>query len=146
MELDERFTGGPFSGSNTTTIKGNGSLEGMIPPSDDPLEAARIGARFAAQVVTLNNNVMPNLRVLLADVIGAVDASIPNKEQNRAVKHIIRTAFDRVYYDILTRAYPDANYGHVQTTLCIQNLTGPRRSSRPRSQNNLRGRSFCGRL
>ena len=56
-------------------------------------------------------NVMPNIRVLLAEVIGALDASIPNKDQNRAVKHIIRQAFDRAYFDIISRAYPDGNFG-----------------------------------
>ena len=59
----------------------------------------------------VNGNVMPNIRVLLAEVIGALDASIPNKDQNKAVKHIIRSAFDRAYFDILSRAYPDCNYG-----------------------------------
>ena len=59
----------------------------------------------------VNYNVMPNIRVLLADVIGALDASIPNRDQNKAVKHIIRQAFDRAYFDIISRAYPDGNFG-----------------------------------
>jgi hypothetical protein len=62
--------------------------------------------------IVMNGIVTPNLRVLLADVLGALDASIPNRDQNKAVKHIVRTAFDRTYYDILRRAYPDTSFGH----------------------------------
>jgi hypothetical protein len=50
--------------------------------------------------------VTPNLELLLGSVLGTIDASIPNKEQNKAVKHIIRMAFDEAYSDILRRSYP----------------------------------------
>jgi hypothetical protein len=59
----------------------------------------------------VNANVIPNLRVLLANVLGAIDASIPNKDQNRALRHIIRTEFDRAHQDILQRAYPTCSFG-----------------------------------
>ena len=58
----------------------------------------------------VNTNVIPNLRLLLAEILGATDAAIPNKEQNKALKHIIRSSFDRTYFDIHQRAYPDCNY------------------------------------
>jgi hypothetical protein len=54
--------------------------------------------------------VMPEFRVLLASVLGTIDASIPNKDQNKAVKHLIRKHFDDAYYDVLKRFYPDANW------------------------------------
>jgi len=62
-------------------------------------------------VQIVNGIVTPNLRVLLASVLGAIDASIPNKDQNRAVRHIVRKQFDDAYGDILRRSYPDTNLG-----------------------------------
>jgi hypothetical protein len=62
--------------------------------------------------VLMNGAVIPSLRVLLADVFAAIDASIPNKDQNRAVKRIITASFDAAYFDVLRRAYPDCNFGH----------------------------------
>jgi len=59
----------------------------------------------------VNANVIPNLRVLLASALGAIDAAIPNKDQNRAVRHIVRTQFDAAYADILQRAYPTCQFG-----------------------------------
>jgi hypothetical protein len=65
---------------------------------------------FSTVVQIVNGIVTPNLRVLLASVLGAIDASIPNKDQNKAVKHIVRTQFDEAYFDILRRSYPDSNF------------------------------------
>jgi hypothetical protein len=59
----------------------------------------------------VNGMVTPNLQLLLSSVLGTIDASIPNKDQNKAVKHIIRKAFDDAYIDILRRAYPNSDYG-----------------------------------
>jgi uncharacterized protein (DUF697 family) len=59
----------------------------------------------------VNGVVTPNLEILLGSVLGTIDASIPNKEQNRAVKHIIRKDFDEAYYDILRRSFPDDDFG-----------------------------------
>jgi hypothetical protein len=59
----------------------------------------------------VNEIVTPNLQILLASVLGTIDASIPNKEQNRAVKHIVRKQFDDAYIDIQRRAYPDCAFG-----------------------------------
>jgi hypothetical protein len=58
----------------------------------------------------VNGIVVPNLRVLLASVLGTIDASIPNKEQNKAVKHIMRKSFDDAHCSILERSYPDAEW------------------------------------
>jgi hypothetical protein len=66
---------------------------------------------FPTVVQIVNGIVTPNLRVLLASVLGAIDASIPNKDQNKAVKHIMRKAFDDAYCNILERSYPDTNFG-----------------------------------
>ena len=57
-----------------------------------------------------NGCVTPNLQVLLHDVLSIIDASIPNKEQNRAVKNLIHNGFDKTYMDITSEAYPDSNF------------------------------------
>jgi hypothetical protein len=59
----------------------------------------------------VNGIVTPNMQILLASVLGSIDASIPNKDQNKAVKHIIRKQFDDAYVDIQRRAYPDCAFG-----------------------------------
>jgi hypothetical protein len=58
----------------------------------------------------INGNVVPNLRCLLGSVLGVIDASIPNKDQNRAIKNLVKQQFDLAYMDILRRAYPYANF------------------------------------
>jgi hypothetical protein len=58
----------------------------------------------------VNGIVIPNLRVMLASVLGTIDASVPNKDQNKAIKHLIRKQFDDAYSDIVRRAYPDSNF------------------------------------
>ena len=59
----------------------------------------------------VNGIVTPSFQILLASVLGSVDASIPNKEQNRAVKHIIRKQFDDAYLNIQKLSYPDVTFG-----------------------------------
>ena len=130
-------SGGPISTSTPTTI-GNATVpEGPSNVTFDPasrsatVEAANL-RKAKAQGGCLDTEnvkspellhivdtanivsafVTPNLRVLLAGVLGAIDASIPNRDQNKAVKHIIRTQFDDAYFDILRRAYPDLAFGH----------------------------------
>jgi hypothetical protein len=58
----------------------------------------------------VNGVVTPTLQVLLYDVLGVIDASIPNKDQNRAVKKIIHDGFDKAYMDIVRESYPDSNF------------------------------------
>jgi hypothetical protein len=77
----------------------------------DPIYAGRMAVRLGATASVLNANVIPNLRVLLGETLRAINASIPNKEQNRSVTEIIREAFDRAYFDIYGRAFPDCTYG-----------------------------------
>lgn len=56
--------------------------------------------------------VIPQMRVLLASILGTVDASLPNKDQNRAVKHIVRTNFDAAYFSILRGFFPLHNFAN----------------------------------
>lgn len=72
-------------------------------PATDPLA---LPENFGIVCQVVNGIVTPNLQILLASVLGAIDASIPNKEQNKAVKHILRKQFDHAYGDILRRSYP----------------------------------------
>lgn len=91
--------------------------DGPISVSSDPQEAkqsseeaTRLMYQNVATSNVLSDNVIPNLRVLLAEVLRAINVSIPNKDQNRSVTEIIRAAFDRAYFDINTRAFPDTGY------------------------------------
>jgi hypothetical protein len=72
---------------------------------------AKIPSNLPTVFHIVNGVVTPNLEILLGSVLGTIDASIPNKEQNRAVKHIIRKDFDEAYYDILRRSFPDDDFG-----------------------------------
>lgn len=80
-----------------------------------------IPTNFPTVVQIVNGVVTPTLEVLLYDVLGVIDASIPNKDQNRAVKRIIHDGFDKAYMDILREAYPDSNFafgpGHTLTPI-----------------------------
>ena len=58
----------------------------------------------------VNGIISPNLRVMLASVLGTIDASVPNKDQNKAIKHLVRKQFDDAYCDIMRRAYPDCGF------------------------------------
>lgn len=66
---------------------------------------------YHTTVYIVNAVMIPNLRLLLGNVLNAINASVPNKDQNKAMTHIVRSAFDEVYLDILRRAYPDCNFG-----------------------------------
>ena len=59
----------------------------------------------------VNSVVIPTLRKLLAKMLSTTDASVPNKDQNRAIKKIIREAFDDVYFEVLRGAFPDVSFG-----------------------------------
>jgi hypothetical protein len=59
----------------------------------------------------VNSIVTPSLQILLASVLGTVDASVPNKEQNKAIKHLLRKQFDDAYLNIQRLSYPDMNLG-----------------------------------
>lgn len=78
-------------------------------------------SKIPTAVQIVNGVVTPTLQVLLYDVLGVIDASIPNKEQNKAVKKIIHDGFDKAYLEIVREAYPDSNFsmgpGHALTPL-----------------------------
>lgn len=65
-----------------------------------------------AIVQIVNGVVTPELQVLLSNILSTIDASMPNKDQNRAVRHLIRKAFDESYFQILKESYPDSNFAY----------------------------------
>lgn len=105
---------GPISScSSSATEFQRDPADAQVPSADydrpavDPLaRPENIGV--VARIV--NGIVCPNLQFLLANVVGVVDASIPNKEQNRAVKDIIRKQFDGVWIEIERLCWPNANF------------------------------------
>jgi hypothetical protein len=98
----------------------------IVPIFSNPADAEKYAAERAyvksipTVVRIVNGTVEPNLRVLLASVLGTIDASMPNKEQNKAVKHIIRKDFDDAYFDILRRSYPDSNFASDESDYAVQ--------------------------
>jgi hypothetical protein len=90
-------------------------------PSETPKSSLPEPTIYGAIIRIVNGVVTPTLAVLLYDVLGVIDASIPNKDQNRAVKRIIHDGFDKAYMDILREAYPDSSFafgpGHTLTPI-----------------------------
>lgn len=80
---------------------------------DQPYDPLRDAGNIGLIGKLVNGNAVPHLRLLLGSILTTLDASIPNKDQNRAVKHLIRTQFDHAYGGILQRAYPDCQFGHA---------------------------------
>lgn len=68
--------------------------------------------KLPAIVQIVNGVVTPELQVLLSNILSTIDASIPNKDQNRAVRHLIRKAFDDSYFHILRLSYPDMIFAY----------------------------------
>jgi hypothetical protein len=58
----------------------------------------------------VNGIMIPNMRVMLASVLGTIDASVPNKDQKKAIKHLVRKQFDDAYCEIMRRAYLDCGF------------------------------------
>jgi hypothetical protein len=93
---------------------------------DIPEVTSPIPTNFSTVVQIVNGVVTPTLQVLLYDVLSVIDASIPNKDQNRAVKKLIHDGFDKAYLDIIREAYPDSNFaigpGHALTPLADKSM------------------------
>ena len=112
MTLVQGVDSSVSSAHTATVLYEDGSVENLpveeeSGPAPHPLAEP---SAFPTVCRIVNGIVTPNLRVLLHGVLGAIDASIPNKDQNKAVKHIVRTQFDEAYFDILRRSYPDSNF------------------------------------
>lgn len=56
------------------------------------------------------------LRRLCGKILNTIDASIPNKDQNRAVKAIIRRAIDEAHLALMKMAYPPIEGSCQETT------------------------------
>ncbi len=82
-------------------------------PSVPPVQPLPTVSQAVHEIVT------PTLQVLLFDILSVVDAAIPNKDQNKAVKKLIHDGFDTAYLDILREAFPSTSYtmgpGHALT-------------------------------
>ena len=52
------------------------------------------------------SNVQMFMARLLGTVLSQIDASVPNKDQNKAMKHLVRKAFDETILDIHGMAWP----------------------------------------
>ena len=69
---------------------------------------------------TVEHVVTPALAKLLAKILSTTDASIPNKDQNRAVKRIIRDEFDETYFRVLRGAFPDCQVGQSAGSYALE--------------------------
>jgi hypothetical protein len=48
---------------------------------------------------------------LLGQVLDAIDASLPNKQQHTAATRMVRNAFDKTYYEMMRLTHPDCAFG-----------------------------------
>jgi hypothetical protein len=55
------------------------------------------------------SNVQYYMAKLLGNALSLVDSSIPNKEQNKAMKHLLRKQFDSALMDVHNMAWPSSN-------------------------------------
>ena len=113
MTLVQGVDSSVSSAHTATVLYEDGSVENLpveeeSGPAPHPLAEP---SAFPTVVQIVNGIVTPNLRVLLASVLGTIDASVPNKDQNKAIKHLVRKQFDDAYCNILERSYPDTNFG-----------------------------------
>jgi hypothetical protein len=71
-----------------------------IPADDGPL------VDEDSATLMLNAIVTPNLKNLLRSTLRLIEASIPNKDQSKAVKHLVRRQFDDAFVNINRRLFP----------------------------------------
>ena len=96
--IDDFTSNGPISLSSDQTLSDLNQSNEQSKPD------------YLTTVYIVNSIVIPNLRLLLGNVINAINASVPNKDQNKAITHIVRQSFDEMYFDVLRKAYPDCNF------------------------------------
>ena len=101
-----------------------------LPPTSEvsPLQSPKASDQpakpdYHTTVYIVNSIVIPDLRLLLGRVLNAVNATVPNKDQNKAMTHIVRQAFDDAYYDILRQSYPDCNFGQADDAFAVTPAT-----------------------
>lgn len=100
------------SKSKLSPNRANGSVEGHVKNNGEIAElSATKGYALGSSPLSVNDAVISNLELLLGSVLTSIDASIPNKDQNKATKHIIRKQFDEVYFRILKLYHPGCEFG-----------------------------------
>jgi hypothetical protein len=78
-------------------------------PSD--VQNKRISEQNELRNYIVDAVVMPSMRNLLSRVLMTINASIPNKDQNRAVTNLIRDHFDQSYFTVLNQTFPEKEFG-----------------------------------
>lgn len=61
------------------------------------------------------DSVTREVRLFLGKLLCVVDATVPNKEQNRAVKSIVRKDIDQLYLSLEASAFPGRSMGYQST-------------------------------
>jgi hypothetical protein len=56
-----------------------------------------------------SSNAQYFMACLLGTVLSQIDASVPNKDQNKAMKHLVRKAFDSAVMDVHRMAWPPSS-------------------------------------
>lgn len=80
-------------------------------PAPYPKPGVPITCDYDAVKPFFDGVVKPNLQILLAMVLGDIDASIPNKDQNKAVKNLVRRQFDEQMLEIQRMWVQISHYG-----------------------------------
>ena len=91
-----------------------------IPPSD-PIDFSKIPEGTYYGFIHASNAQYYVAR-LLGNVLSQIDASVPNKDQNKAMKHLVRKEFDRAIMDVNQMAWP--SIGGLDCQKAQQVVTG----------------------
>ena len=63
---------------------------------------------------------MLELQKLLNKVLNTLDASLPNKQQHKAATHIVREAFDKIYFVMLRTTHPESTFEPVEGMYAVE--------------------------
>jgi hypothetical protein len=95
--------------------------ESFTPPPPPEIDFAKLPkGTYIGYIHT--SNVQYFVARLLGNAISLLDATIPNKDQNKAVKHLLRKEFDRAILDVHKMAWP-LTEGDVESMKAQQSVT-----------------------
>jgi len=127
MTINQTYTSdGPVSASTAATVEVSthphpvpvaanpeANAEALLDSAPYPKPGVPVDAVTDYNVIKpyFDGVVKPNLQILLAMVLGDVDAAIPNKDQNKAVKNLIRRQFDEQMLEMQRMWVQRSHYG-----------------------------------
>ncbi len=110
-----------FTANPAETPKASEPFYPPPPPEFDPTKLPK-GTYFG---YIHASNVQYFVARLLCNCISLLDATIPNKDQNKAVKHLLRKEFDRAILDVHKMAWPltDGDLDNMKAQQAVTSVT-----------------------